>query len=148
MQTTVSHSASVSELSVSPQTEAPRVLVVEDDPINRMVVERLIEKRGWPVLGVGDGFSALAECRNQPFGLILMDIQLPGMSGLETAERIRALPGWQTVPMLALTARAGAEDRQSCLDAGFDGYCSKPFAREQLFERIEAVLSARRDPES
>ncbi|MBK9167462.1 MAG: response regulator [Bryobacterales bacterium] len=125
----------------------PRVLVVEDNAINRMVVERLVGKRGWPTVSVGDGYAALTECRRQAFDLILMDIRLPGMSGLDAAEQIRALPGCENVPMLALTAGAAAEDRQQCFDSGFDGYCTKPFGKEQLFERIEAVLAARRDPE-
>jgi two-component system, sensor histidine kinase and response regulator len=121
---------------------ALRVLVAEDNQVNRRVVTHLLERAGHLVVAAPDGRAALAALAQGRFDLCLMDVQMPEMDGLEATrtlrahERARDLP---RLPVVALTAQAMTGDRERCLAAGMDGYVSKPVDREQLFAAIAAV---------
>jgi len=120
-----------------------QILVAEDNPTNQKLVVTLLEQQGHRVVLAPDGREALARAAEQAFDLILMDVQMPELSGLEAAAAIRELEqGTGTrVPIVALTAHAMSGDRERCLAAGMDGYVSKPLRPDELFAAIEAVLS-------
>ena len=119
-----------------------RVLVAEDTPANQRFITVLLEKHGHSTFVAHNGREALAALESEHFDLILMDVQMPEMSGLEATERIRTrerTTGGQ-IPILALTAYALDEDEERCLAAGMNGYLSKPFKEEQLFTAIDRIL--------
>ena len=93
---------------------------------------------------VDNGKKVLAALESEKFDLVLMDVQMPEMDGLETTERIRAKeqPSGMHVPIIALTAHAFENDRKQCLDAGMDGYLTKPIRAEDLFDAVAAVAAA------
>jgi CheY-like chemotaxis protein len=114
-----------------------KILVAEDNAVNQRVVDRLLTKLGCSVEIAPDGAAAVAAVERSPFDLILMDYHMPKMSGPEAARAIRARPGAQRVPIIALTASADADDQQKCLDAGMDEILPKPFRPEQLLAVVE-----------
>jgi two-component system sensor histidine kinase/response regulator len=122
-----------------------RVLVAEDNPTNQTLVAALLKQKGHQVSIVGNGRQAADRAVSEAFDLILMDVQMPEMSGLEATAIVREherTTGRHT-PIIALTARAMAGDREQCLAAGMDGYVSKPLRSEELFSAIDAVVSER-----
>ena len=132
---------------VQPRTGSPlRILVAEDNPVNQMVVRRLLEKRGHAVEIARDGGEAAAAAEQGGFDLILMDLEMPVMDGWEATSTIRrreAEKGRRRVPIVALTAHAmkGHEDR--CLAAGMDGYLTKPLEVDALNSVVEKVSEGR-----
>jgi two-component system, sensor histidine kinase and response regulator len=119
-----------------------RVLVAEDNPTNQTLVAALLKQKGHRVSIVGNGRLAADRAGSDAFDLILMDVQMPEMSGLEATAIIRdheRTTGRHT-PIIALTARAMAGDREQCLAAGMDAYVSKPLRPEELFSAIEAAI--------
>jgi PAS domain S-box-containing protein len=123
------------------------VLLADDSPTNRLLASRILEKRGHTVVGVGDGSEAVARLAEERFDAVLMDVQMPGVDGLEATRRIRTreLIEGGHVPVVALTAHAMEADRARCLAAGMDAFVSKPFRAEELEETLEEV--ARRFPQ-
>ncbi|OHB73165.1 MAG: hypothetical protein A2V70_18085 [Planctomycetes bacterium RBG_13_63_9] len=122
-----------------------RVLLAEDSLVNQKLVVGLLEKEGHQVVVANQGREAIAAWESQPFDLVLMDVQMPEVDGLEATAAIRAREQ-QTgghVPIVAMTAHAMKGDRQRCLDAGMDEYVSKPIRVRHLLETIEAVLGVR-----
>jgi CheY-like chemotaxis protein len=117
------------------------VLVAEDDAYSRALVVHLLEGRGHAVTAVEDGASAVATVETTRFDVVLLDIQMPGMSGLDAAAALRALEPRRTpsLPIVALTAHAGADDRARCLRAGFDAFMSKPVDIGELVALVEAL---------
>ncbi|RAU20936.1 sensor protein gacS [Paramagnetospirillum kuznetsovii] len=112
-----------------------RILVAEDNPVNQQVALGLLRKFGHSVDVVGDGAEAVEAVRLLPYDLVLMDVQMPEMDGLEATRTIRALPTLAAqVPIVAMTANAMRGDDQICLNAGMDGYISKPIDRMKLSE--------------
>ena len=117
-----------------------RILVAEDHPVNRAFLQRILERWGAEVCLADDGREALVVLEEKPVDLVLMDISMPGMDGLEATERIRRDPRLAELPVLALTAHAFEEDRQRCLTAGCDDVVTKPVAPEKLLAAIRAHL--------
>jgi signal transduction histidine kinase/ActR/RegA family two-component response regulator len=119
------------------------VLLAEDNLINKKVEARLLEKKGHVVTVVSDGREALAALDSASFDLVLMDLQMPEIDGLEATARVREKERatGRHLPIIALTAHAMKGDRESCIAAGMDGYVSKPIQPEELFHEIDAVLS-------
>ena len=119
-------------------TDAPtRVLVVEDDPTVAEVVARYLEREGFVVESVGDGKQALARADERLPDLVVLDIMLPGLDGLEVCRRLRSRA---PIPVVMLTARGSEEDRVLGLELGADDYVSKPFSPRELTARVKAVL--------
>lgn len=112
------------------------ILLVEDEAINREIVLGLLEDAGLMIDTAEDGLKAIELVRKDNYDLILMDMQMPQMGGLEATARIRQMPYGATLPILALTANAFAEDRQRCMDAGMNDFITKPVNPEQLFATI------------
>ena len=123
--------------------EGIRVLVVEDNPVNEKVFSSLLRRRGAEVRIARDGYEAVGQVIDHEFDLILMDVQMPRMDGLEAASAIRAREAGtgRRTPIIAMTAAAMNEDRERCLQAGMDAYLSKPVLPETFFETIATVLS-------
>ena len=119
------------------------ILLAEDHPVNRELVVTLLSQEGHRVATAHNGAQALGLATQQKFDLILMDVQMPELDGLEVTRLIREgekLAG-QHVPIIALTARAMKGDRELCLAAGMDGYVSKPIRDQELFATIEELVS-------
>ena len=117
-----------------------RILVAEDNPANQVVARMMLEKMGHQVDMADDGNAAVAAARSVAYDVILMDVRMPVMDGLEATRAIRGLEGVaSTVPIIALTANAMASDREKCLSAGMTGFAIKPLSRAAL-ERALAEI--------
>ena len=118
-----------------------QILLVEDNTINQILAQRLVRKKGHNIVVANNGREALAALETGRFDLILMDIQMPEMSGLEAAAaiRLKEKTTGEHIPIIATTASVMREDRESCFEAGMDAYISKPIEREVLFETIDKL---------
>jgi two-component system response regulator MprA len=115
-----------------------KILVVEDDPAVREALERALSFEGYEVDAARDGGIALSMVRSTTYDLVLLDVMMPHVDGIETCKRIRA--SGDTIPILMLTAKTAVDDRVEGLDAGADDYLTKPFALDELLARIRALL--------
>ena len=121
-----------------------RILLAEDNPVNERVATILLESDGHSVFPVTNGRLALAAYSTQPFDVVLMDVQMPEVDGLEATRTIRAQEhAGQRIPIVALTAQALRGDREICLDAGADAYLTKPFNADELFLILRKVVRGR-----
>jgi PAS domain S-box-containing protein len=123
-----------------PRGENRRILLVEDNAINMMVTSDYLKDRDYQVTEARNGMEAMEQALQQKPDLILMDIQMPGMSGLEAISRLRATPEFASVPIIAFTALAMPGDRERCLEAGATEYLAKPVSMKYLSEMIENLL--------
>jgi signal transduction histidine kinase/ActR/RegA family two-component response regulator len=122
---------------------AARVLVVEDNPVNRMIAEEFLRQLGHEPRGAADGALAISACSEAPPALVLMDLQMPNMDGFEATRRLRALQALGRLPrfpIVALSAHAGAADRDEALAAGMDGYLTKPILIDALRDALAQWL--------
>jgi two-component system, cell cycle response regulator DivK len=117
-----------------------RVLIVEDHPLNRELAEAVLERAGYVVLTAEDGETALASVAAQRPDVILLDVELPGISGLEVARRLKEDPATRTIPLVALTAYAMVGDEARVRAAGCDYYVTKPIERPKLLGAVERAL--------
>ncbi|MDZ4765087.1 MAG: response regulator [Chloroflexota bacterium] len=115
---------------------AIRVLCVEDNPQNMRLVRKILFSAGYELLEAQDGTSGLAAIRAHKPDLVLMDVNLPDIDGLEVTKQIKADPSIAAIPVLALTANAMHGDRDRCLAAGCDGYVPKPITKTELLNTI------------
>ena len=113
-----------------------RVLLAEDNPVNRLVATELLSAAGLVVDNACDGVEAVQRATEQDYALVLMDVQMPRLDGLEATRQIRQLPGRAHWPIVAMTAGAFAEDRAACLAAGMDDHVAKPVQAHQLYETL------------
>ncbi len=118
-----------------------RILVVEDNPVNQRVVTAVLAKHGYALELAGDGREALSKLEHSgDFDLVLMDVQMPTLDGLEATRIIRRNPRWRAIPILAMTAHAMTGDKERCLEAGMNGYISKPVQPEHLLNIVDEYL--------
>ena len=117
------------------------ILIVEDNEKNRKLVRDVLQFKGYRTLEAESGELGVALARDSRPALILMDIQLPGMSGIEALGHLRADPTTRDIPIVAVTASAMMQDRQRILAAGFDGYQSKPIDVKGFVQVVAEVLS-------
>ena len=113
-----------------------RVLLVEDNPINEKVARALLKRAGLDVDVAGDGRDAVARIESTDYALVLMDVQMPVLDGLEATRAVRQLPGRAHVPIIAMTANAFDEDRRECLAAGMNAYIGKPVVPATLYRTL------------
>jgi CheY-like chemotaxis protein len=123
---------------------ALRILLAEDNVVNQKFAVRAIEKAGHAVVVANNGHEAVDAWQRDRYDVVLMDVQMPEMDGLEATKTIRDLEqergSERGIPIIAMTANAMKGDRERCLQAGMDGYVSKPVKRETLFAEIQKVL--------
>jgi CheY-like chemotaxis protein len=117
-----------------------RVLLVEDDLATVDVMRQELEFLGYDVTVAGDGEVALGMVGSEPPDLIVMDVRMPKMDGLQAAHLIKENPTTQHIPILAATAKALPGDREKCLASGYDGYIAKPFTAKQLGVAIQRLF--------
>ena len=119
-----------------------KILLVEDNEMNRDMLSRRLQRRGHEVLVAADGADGVAKARAEVPGLILMDMSLPILDGWEATRQIKADPTTSGIPIIALTAHAMSEDRERAISAGCDDYDTKPVEFGRLVGKIDALLEA------
>jgi two-component system, cell cycle response regulator DivK len=119
-----------------------KILLVEDNEMNRDMLSRRLQRKGFEVEMATDGRDGVAKAQAGPYDLILMDMSLPEIDGWEATRQIRQAMGERRVPIIALTAHAMAGDREKALEAGCDDYDTKPIELERLLGKIHALLDA------
>jgi len=120
-----------------------KVLVAEDNPVNRELLRELLENRGYVVIEACNGQEALDLVEQSQPDLLLLDIGMPVLDGFAVMRRLRENPSLATLPVLAVTAYAMRDDRDNVLNAGFDGYLSKPINARDLANELERLLRKR-----
>jgi DNA-binding response OmpR family regulator len=118
-----------------------RILVADDDVDIRELVEFKLSTLGHDVVAVADGAAAIEACRAQRPDLAVLDVMMPGVSGLDAIRSIRADPALADLPVILLTARAQESDVETGFDSGADDYITKPFSPRELASRVQALLS-------
>ncbi|MCZ7638096.1 MAG: response regulator [Verrucomicrobia bacterium] len=121
----------------------PKILLVEDNEMNRDMLSRRLERKGYTVVCALDGQQGLDQARAETPDLILMDMSLPVLDGWEATRRLKTDPALQRIPVIALTAHAMASDEQKAREAGCDDYDTKPIELPRLLSKIQALLEAR-----
>jgi CheY-like chemotaxis protein len=117
-----------------------QILLAEDNPINQKLAIRLLQRWGHTVIAVGNGREAVERLGRQYFDLVLMDVSMPEMDGLEATALVRSIEGSQShVPIIAMTAHALIGDREMCMRAGMDAYVSKPIQPDELLAALRAL---------
>lgn len=117
-----------------------KILLVEDNEMNRDVLARRLQRRGYDVVFAFDGLEGVAAAAREVPDLILMDVGLPGIDGLEATRRLKAADATRTIPVIALTAHAMADDRGRAMEAGCDDYDTKPVDLARLLGKMESLL--------
>ncbi|MES2375856.1 MAG: ATP-binding protein [Bacteroidota bacterium] len=124
--------------------EGIKVLVVEDNAVNQMLIVKVLQNRGFTIDVAENGIIALSKYRNNDYNIVLMDIQMPEMDGYETTRNIRAMESpKKDIPIMAMTAHTFKGERERCLAMGMNDYIPKPFNVNELFEKIFALVEAR-----
>jgi CheY-like chemotaxis protein len=118
-----------------------RLMVVEDEPENRLFIGLMLRTEGYEVIEAEDGFAALEMLRSGPRPeMILLDVMMPGLNGWQVYEKIREEPEWADIPVVMLTALAQRADVERAVQLGVDGYLTKPFEPTDLLHTIEETL--------
>ena len=120
-----------------------RILLVEDNEMNRDMLSRRLERRGYEVIVAVDGEEGVARAKAEAPDVVLMDLSLPGIDGWEATRQLKAADATRSIPVLALTAHAMAGDREKALEAGCDEYDTKPVDLPRLVDKIEGLLGGR-----
>jgi CheY-like chemotaxis protein len=123
----------------------PRILLVDDEEMNRDFLQRRLKKRGYEVVTAIDGADACARVAGLQPDLVLMDVMMPVMDGLQATRQLREQPETREIPVIALTALAMDGDRERVIEAGCDDYTTKPIDLPVLLEKIQALLERRGD---
>jgi CheY-like chemotaxis protein len=119
------------------------IMVVEDNILNQKVIAKVLERQGYQYMIANNGIKALSLLKEKTFDLILMDIRMPEMDGIETAHHIRNREEFaldKHIPILAITAHDDAEEKRKCFDVGINDYMTKPFNTLLLIKKIEELL--------
>jgi len=117
-----------------------KILVVEDNEMNRDMLTRRLQRRGYEVVIAVDGAEGLAMAQSESPALVLMDISLPVLDGWEATRRLKMAPETKSIPVIALTAHAMSGDRERCIEAGCDDFDTKPVEIARLVGKIETLL--------
>ena len=121
----------------------PKILLVEDNEMNRDMLSRRLLKKGYDVVIAVDGAEALTMARSEAPDLILMDMGLPVLDGWDATRRLKSMPDTRTIDIIALSAHALVDDKQKALEAGCDDFDTKPVDFKRLLGKIEALLARR-----
>ena len=118
-----------------------RVLVVDDNSVAQTITSHVLRRRAYDVECAGDGLAALEIAARSKFDLILLDLQMPGLDGFETAEQLRKLPAYASTPIVAVTANCSSDYRNRCLRSGMQGFLSKPVRTKELVQAVEKYFA-------
>ena len=118
-----------------------KILLVEDNPVNRRLAEFLLKSQGYQVRAATNAQEAFDNIKSERPDLILMDVQLPGMDGLEATKKIKEEPASRDIPVVAVTSYAMKGDREKALAAGCSGYITKPIDKDKFLQEVATVLS-------
>jgi CheY-like chemotaxis protein len=118
-----------------------KILLIEDNEMNRDMLTRRLQRRGYQVVIAVDGAQGLAMAQSESPALILMDISLPVLDGWEATRRLKMAPETKSIPVIALTAHAMSGDRERCIEAGCDDFDTKPVEIARLVGKIETLLN-------
>jgi two-component system, cell cycle response regulator DivK len=121
-------------------TTVAKILLVEDNEMNRDMLSRRLERKGYQIVMAVDGGAGVEMATSEKPDLILMDMSLPVLNGWEATRQIKANPGTKAIPVIALTAHAMATDREKALEAGCEDYDTKPIELPRLLEKMETLL--------
>jgi two-component system cell cycle response regulator DivK len=121
----------------------PKILLVEDNEMNRDMLSRRLQRKGYTVVVALDGAESIGKVETEAPDLILMDMRLPVMSGSDATRILKSAPGTRSIPVIALTANAMASDHEQAMQAGCDDYDTKPIDLGRLVEKIDKLLSRR-----
>jgi CheY-like chemotaxis protein len=121
----------------------PQILLVEDNEVAQRFMRTVLERKGYDVRIAASGLAAIEAVKSAPFDLILMDVQMPEMDGLECTRHLRRLPAGASVPIVACTANTAYEVRSSCMEAGMDDFLSKPVHTVELVEIVTKFIHSR-----
>jgi CheY-like chemotaxis protein len=124
----------------------PKILLVEDNEMNRDMLSRRLQKRGYEVVIAEDGEQGVRLAQSEAPALVLMDMSLPVLDGWEATRHLKTDPVTRSIPVIALTAHAMAGDRERALEAGADDFDTKPVELTRLLEKIEALLAKKPAP--
>jgi PAS domain S-box-containing protein len=138
--------ASAAERALRTEHKGKRLLLADDNPVNREVTLELLRDVGFDVEIAINGVVAVDLAKRKKYDLVLMDMQMPEMDGLEATRAIRAIPEWGRIPIIAMTANAFGEDRSACLAAGMNDHIGKPVSPEDLFAALLNWLNKRETP--
>lgn len=128
------------KLRAVPLARCSTVLVVEDNPVNHKVVAAILRKHGYRITTAAHGGEVIPALERDPAAIVLMDVQMPEVDGIEATRRLRSHPRWRDIPVIAMTAHAMNGDRERCIQAGMSAYVSKPINRARLIATIERLL--------
>jgi CheY-like chemotaxis protein len=120
--------------------KGPTILVVDDDPVIQKLLSVNFEMEGYRVVTAGDGVEGLEKVKSESPDLVLLDVMMPRMDGLEAARRLKADPATKHIPVLLLSAKAQSVDIQGGLEAGADDYVTKPFDPLELLDKVAALI--------
>ncbi len=123
----------------------PRILLVEDNEMNSDMLSRRLERKGYEVVIAVDGEKGIAMAQSEKPHLILMDLSLPVINGWDATRQLKDAPETRSIPIIALSAHAMANDRQKALEAGCDDYDSKPIEFTRLLEKMQKLLPESRE---
>jgi CheY-like chemotaxis protein len=133
----------VEQLENRKRRAMPRILLVEDNELNRDMLSRRLQRKGYDVIIALDGEASITMAASERPELILMDMSLPVLDGWEATRRLKGLPETASIPVIALTACVMAGDRDKALEAGCDDYDAKPIDFERLLRKMRALLKKR-----
>ena len=125
-----------------------KILVVEDNEMNRDILTRRLKRRGYDISTAIDGIEGISKVKSESPDLVLMDIQLPLMNGLDATRMLKASPDTQDIPIIALTAYPDFAEKRQSLQAGCDDYDLKPIEMNRLLRKIEALLDKKNPGEN
>lgn len=122
--------------------ETPKILIIEDNPRNMKLMKIMLQSKGYTIAEAGDGETGLEHMAAEAVDLVVLDIQLPGISGLDVARTARTLEAARATPILAVTAFAQTADRDAALSAGCTAYMTKPVEMQAFLSEVDRLLNA------
>jgi DNA-binding response OmpR family regulator len=132
-----------SSMSEEKQGDRGRILIVDDDPNTLEILRRWLQREGYTTVSADNGRSCLDELGKEPVDVIVLDVMMPGMDGLQVCEHLRENAAWRSIPVMLLTAKDDIETRSRGMVLGVSEYLTKPVNKLELFARLQAQLHSR-----